>query len=595
METGVSALYFDSAKSLFEAGRSSEADSLLRIALEYDPQNADAHYLLGRILATDQSRTIEAESELLHAVRLNQFHVYLQSDCALQLAELYLRTHRFTEGIEILHRYGRETYPDAAQFRGKPDRGRLSVDGGGVTAAVRDTLSGSDDPRYARVLVRLLLGAGEEAQARSVLSDGLQRFPDDTPLRQIFFLLDPVPSLAASAWLDNHNSRSADFLAFLLAYIRALPDGPVRSHFLDLYFSDGGSAPEAWALSAGLSKSDSAALSGFVSAGGFPSGDSAADVGPIRTIDKRITDPPVQSELKSRLVSFTGTLGFDTNHDGYNEQLLEFTNGVLTTLAVDQNQDGVPEETIHFDGGPVSVDRALREQRPDSPPIYLRYTIGYGEYPRVASVRFDASELYPGWNVEYLIRPGSLTLPILQNPPSGGYRVTDVPALASVPTIVGETEIRGIAFRALLRSDGSERVRRVLFLKQGVPFLAALDNGGAGTVDEVIEYRGGVPIMGIRDLNDDGYFEESEFYTDGRVSYLAVDANHDGVPEYFEQISPTVTYAWDLNGDGRVDAKDIVIGRNEVTRLFSTELNGTLDRAINMKRFLMPARGSAAP
>ncbi len=116
-----------------------------------------------------------------------------------------------------------------------------------------------------------------------------------------------------------------------------------------------------------------------------------------------------------------------------------------------------------------------------------------------------------------------------------------------------------------------------------------MDNTGSGVVDEVVEYRSGRPLVGVRDLNGDGFFEETEFYTAGRVSYLAVDDNHDGMPEYFQQILPTETYAWDLNGDGRVDAKDISIGRNQVTRLFSSHMNGTLDLAMNTRRFLVPA------
>ncbi|HUX14631.1 MAG TPA: hypothetical protein VMW87_16510 [Spirochaetia bacterium] len=599
VETGVSRLYFDSARTLFDAGKEGEAESLVRIALEYDPADADAHYLLGRILLSDQGRTTEAELELKHAVQLNDFRVYLQSDCALALAALYLRTGRYLDGISTLQHYGGRGYVDQVPFHNRPIRtGPVSSSDSRdetVRGAVQ-TLAGDADPRYTVVLVKLLEGAGEAAQAQSILQRGLLRYPGNTDIEHLFLMRDPVPALATSSWLDAHASRDPAYLNFLTDYIRALPDGSVRKHFIDLYFHNNGNSPEAWALSAGSTNTDTEALKGFLAAGATTDRSASSDIGAIQLIYSRLKDLNVKRDLENRLAAYSGTLGLDSNHDGYYEQTYHFDNGRLVTWTVDNNQDGVPSEVVHLAPAIVSVDRSSRSRGLQDPPVTSRYTVTFGEYPRVGSVRFERSTLFSGEDVEYLVIPGKISLPVTTPPASaGGYGVLDIPMINPERTIITETEVRSSAFRALFRSGSSGRISRVLFLDAGVPYLAAIDNTGRGIVDEVVEYRGGKPLIGVRDLNGDGFFEETEFYTAGSVSYLAVDDNHDGMPEYFQQILPTESYAWDLNGDGRVDAKDVVIGRNEVTRLFSSRMNGTLDLALNTRRFMLPASEGKAP
>ncbi len=603
VETGVSRLYFQSARELFDAGKPSEAESLVRIAIEYDPESSDAHYLLGRILLTDQGRTCECESELTKAVHLDSFHTYLRTDCALDLAGVFLRTDRFEAGVDLLHRYGMPPYPDVVPFHERPARVGFgapysSNTGPGSEAATSEqVLSGRDDPRYAEMLVRLLEGSGESAQARAILEDARARFPNDPGLAYLDLMQDPVPSLATSAWLDDHSSKNPAYLRFVLDYVRILSDDAVRKHFLDLYFRMGGNSPEAWAYSAGLSGNDADALKNFLSAGGLPASSSGTgEIGAVRLIDRRLTDPAAKADLRNRLQNYTGTLGLDSNHDGFFEESLSFDKGRLRSWVVDQDQDGVPEYRLHFTPGLSSVDRSLTTNSAGEPPVTTSYTATYGVYPAVQSVRFERSSLYPGEDVEYQLLPGRLSLPVITPPAlESGYDVLNTPELDPTPTLVGESEVRSLAFRAIFRTGNPVHIHRIVFMKDGVPFLAAIDNAGSGVVDEVVEYRNGVPAAGVRDLNGDGYFEESELYTAGRVSYIAVDENHDGMPDYFQQLSPAVTYSWDLNHDGRVDVKDMVIGRNEVTRMFSTQLNGTLDLAVHTSRFLLPAPGGKVP
>lgn len=598
----MSRLYFQSARELFDAGKPNEAESLVRIAIEYDPESADAHYLLGKILLTDQQMTPECESELTKAVHLDNFQIYLRSDCALDLASVYLRTDQFRAGVDILHRYASSDYVDAVPFRERPARAGYGPSYGapaaGKPAAAPDvTLAGRDDPRYARLLVRLLEGSGEPAQARAILEDARARFPGDAALAQLDLMQDPVPSLSTSAWLDDHSAKSPAYLRFLLDYVRVLSDDAVRKHFLDRYFRTGGDMPEAWAYSAGLTGSDSEALKGFLAAGGLPSASAGTgEIGAVRLLDKRLTDSAVKAELRNRLQAYSGTLGLDSNHDGFFEQTFTFDEGRLTLWAIDGNQDGIAEDRLHFTPALTSVEQTSAANNPGEPASTATFTAAYGVYPAVQSVRFKRSSLYAGGDVEYQLVPGRLSLPVV-TPPSAasGYDVLDTPTLNPTHTLVSESEVRLLAFRAVFRAGNPVRVNRILFMKDGVPFLAAIDNTGRGVVDEVVEYRGGVPFAGVRDLNGDGYFEESELYTAGRVSYIAVDENRDGMPDYFQQFSPAVTYSWDLNHDGRVDVKDVVIGRNEVTRMFSTQLNGTLDLAVNTSRFVLPATAENAP
>ncbi len=428
VETGVSRLYFESARALFDAGKSGEAESLVRIALEYDSADADAHYLLGRILLPDQDRTRDVESEFAQAVRLNNFQVYLQSDCALDLARLYLRTARYLDGISTLQHYASRGYVDQVPFRNRPVRTGPATPTDVAkenVAGAEQTLAGDADSRYAVLLVKLLDGAGEAAQADSVLRRAILRYPGNPDLEHLLLMRDPVPALATSAWLDGHASRDPAYLGFLMDYVRALPDGAVRKHFLDLYFQNGGNSPEAWALSDGSTNTDAEALKGFLAAGGIPSTKTAAgatdgpatvvDIAAIQQLFSRLKDSQVKRDLEDRLAGFTGILGLDSNHDGFFEQTFRFDKGRLVTWTIDNNQDGVPSDVVHLSPSIVTVDRTVTARGLQGSPKTSHYAVTFSEYPRVGSVRYERSTLFAGENVEYLVIPGKISLPWLSS------------------------------------------------------------------------------------------------------------------------------------------------------------------------------------
>jgi tetratricopeptide (TPR) repeat protein len=571
--SGVGELYFRSAQDLYRAGKPAESTSLLRIALEYNPTNSDPHFLLGKILSRNQSTGAEAITQLETALNLDEFHSYLASDCAIELGNLYLQTKRYDRGVALLDRYTGRTYVDAARYRQTPDRSLISGDGAE--------------------------GARRNGQARALLVRGLELFPESAPLMHARMLLDPVPSLGTTSWLEQHGSDNPEYLSFLLDYIRRLTDGALRKQMLDLYFSHGGNAAEAWAFAAGQDKTDSEALKGLIDAGGLPpgttpgSGIDSASASAVQLLAARLTDPAAKKTLTGMVSGFSGNLGVDENGDGFFEQKLTYAHGVLVRWQQDENQDGIPERSARFSDGKIislSTETDTGTMR-----------IQYEQYPRVRSVEFASSTMKgtAGDRVFYSVRPGRLEVPFFSKGyvlPAGGAGVLDHISVGDFQQTVDEEQVMKISSQVVAWSGGADSVSRVFFLRDGLPYLMARSNPRSGTVDEVVEYRDGEPIAGIRDLNGNGYFDESEFYAQGKVSYLAVDENQDGVPDFFQQITPQKSLAWDLNGDGRVDIKDMIIGAENVRRLFSTELNGRLNGSVDIKRFIPSSaeKGSAA-
>ena len=586
VETGVGSLYFQNAQQLFQSGKTAEAEGFLRIAIEFDNRNSDAHYLLGEILSQNPGDIAAAIVQFETALNIAQFHTYVPSDCALDLARLYLHVGQYNRGIQLLQQYTGQSYVDVARYHLAPVR-NMPADTVSGNSAQGDVLLPQQEPAYVLTLAALLSAAGRTGQAQSVLSSGLQLFPDNIPIVHASMLFDPVPSIGTSTWLDTHQSSDPAYLDFLLDYIRRLPDGSVRKHFLDLYFANGGNAPEAWAWSAGENRGDAAALAGFMAASGLASNGhgAAPDAGTIRLLASRLHDPAILAKLKSDAAAFAGSAVIDTNHDGYYAQRLIYASGKLTTAYLERNQNGMRGLIVHFAGGRIaSVDRMGT-----GGPVVITYST----YPEVGSVTFPDSRLQAaaGEMITYEVSPGRVQYPVLAAGalfPADGTGLLDSVKFAAAPKELTEPQIRPLSYRAFTRLTPHSAVHSVVFLRAGVPYLKAVDNAGNGRADEVVEYSGGKPIAAVRDLNGSGYFDESEFYTNGKVSYIAVDGNRTGTPDFFQQISPEPSYAWDLNGDGKVDIKDMVIANNRVQRYFSSELNGKLDGSLTMSRFLVP-------
>ena len=587
VETEVSTLYFRNAEQLFQSGKSDEAEGFLRTAIEFDNRNSDAHYLLGQILSQKPSDIASAIAQFETALNIAQFHLYVPSDCALDLARLYLRVGQYDRGIQLLQQYAGLSYVDVARYRQAPIR-NIPADTVPGNSAQGDLLVPQQEPAYILTLADLLSAAGRTGQAQSVLASGLKLFPDNIPIVHASMLFDPVPSIGTSTWLDTHQSSDPAYLDFLLDYIRRLPDGSVRTHFLDIYFVNGGNSAEAWAWSASQDRTDAAALAGFVAASGLTSGHGVVpDAETVRLLASRIHDPATLATLRTDAASFSGTAVVDTNHDGYYEQRLIYENGYLTTAYLDRNQDGTPGLVVHLTKNRVvSADRLGADGQVE---------ITYSSYPEVAAVSFPVSRLpaTAGEPVTYSVAPARMRYPVLaagETIPAAGAGLLDEVKFTVPPVDPTEQQVRSLSYRAFTRLTPRAKVHTVVFLRDGVPYLKAVDNSGNGRADEVVEYSEGKPIAAIRDLNGSGYYDESEFYTNGKVSYIAVDGNKTGTPDFFQQISPQPSYAWDLNGDGKVDIKDMVIANNRVQRYFSSELNGKLDGSLTMSRFLPPTK-----
>lgn len=646
IDSRIAKLYVNGALKLYRGGDSEGARELLSVALEYAPRSSDAHFLLGEIQSTVQTDTAGAISSYRAALIGDGFSLFSAGDCAISLARILTRVHDYAAALRVLSADAGGDFVTAAEFGAAPERSQqvplpppMSV--GRVK---NELLVGRRSPDFLLVLAGVFNGLGQQANAQAVISRGTELFPTDARFVELADLGSSVPALGTSRWLDEHVSNDPAYLSFVLDYVIALPDGEVRNHFLNLYFQHGGNDPLAWALSAGSVKSDSDAIDGFDKAGGKSS------ISAIRMIDERLSSQSERSAFESQYAHFSGVLTEDSNRDGYYERRLTYADGALTELAVDANEDGVAEEALSFGvSGLESVQ--ISPDAPGAGYIVVKYgqypsadsitynrssgrtadsasgppapaspvsppsppTQGPGSAPDLTREPQppQAYGLPPvsdggrggfSGSIRYDVAGGAgVSVPVLaagdtRRAAASGGRIgvfDQVELAASVPAVPEAVARAAASSATVMTADpgvSQTVVRRVILLERGTVYLSAIDHNADGKVDEVIEYRNGEPYAGVRDANADGYFEISELFSGGAPVYLAIDEDQNGTPEFFEELGSAPSLAWDLNGDGKIDVKEIASGRREVMQLISSKLNGVLDISRQVPGILFPTQ-----
>ncbi|MDP3178786.1 MAG: hypothetical protein Q8M76_12850, partial [Spirochaetaceae bacterium] len=82
----------------------------------------------------------------------------------------------------------------------------------------------------------------------------------------------------------------------------------------------------------------------------------------------------------------------------------------------------------------------------------------------------------------------------------------------------------------------------------------------------------------------DGRFETERTYDkEGNLEFARIDADGDGLYEYFELFSFPFLKEWDFDDDGDEDARQYSLADGEVRREFSSGLDGSFDEAITLK------------
>lgn len=537
----LSRLYTEYALSALEEGERSEAETFATTALEFFSENADARHILARSLADRQAETQRVVANLSAALSAGGFRLTDELEARLLLADTYTRTGRADEALEVL------------------------TDGAAAGSPNPDVLH-----RRARALLALdRVEAGEE-----VALEGRRLHPDDPRFFYLLLRRDPMPGPQAGRWLDENVSDHPAYLESLLYYAARVGDTGRKLELTNRYLILGGEDPRVAVVRAAAASEGGSGLAAewqrFVGLDGL--GHKAA----VEDMYETLPAGDVADRARRVLASYGETAVRDADRNGYWEERYLFENGSVTRWQIDENEDGSLEYDIELDD---RVPRRLRTS-PEG------FEISYGSYPEIADVSVVDGEL----RRVYRVRPGRVTYPILAEELDWG---ADIPGpafrfrLTDAPPLVSEELLRRNAFRLEIGPDGGP-ADRVLSLDEGVVVREVRDGDADGRIDHVISYADGEPASGMRDADGDGRFETAEQYADGELVLLLVDTDNDGRPDYREELAPQQRYAWDYDGDGTIDAQELLVGQGEVLRRFSTDEDGEFELSIRAYREDIP-------
>ncbi len=526
----IAALYVEAAYEAFQSGELDRTMQLALIALEFDEESSDAGYLAASAAALRRETTREAIARARLSLELGNWRRFDAESAAVLLGGLYNRVGAFESAAGLLA----GTVPGVAA--GEAPRARWHYE-------------------YARALTAL----GRLTEADALISVARDLFPDDP--RFFWFLLraEPYPSTEYRREIERLRMRSP-------AGERRPQHGPGLEDLLYLYARQAPTAGEReWAREElerlgfrdprvallHLPDDPQGAVDLFLSRDGF------ADHATYREILLGTTGAS-HARILDAAADFSGSSYVDPNGDGWWTERLSVEQGMIVRWERDQNRDGIVELSLEFD---ARAPRSLEAVRDDE---HLRLV--YGQYPYLESGEIaDEHD-----TVRFVVRPRAVAVAAVSGLAADGPRFDSDVSLMPVVGSIDQDELRRASVRVdTVRPDGS--VAQRIYLRDGSTHRVLRDELGDGSWDRLLLYDGEVPTAGVRDLTGDGYFEVVEGYREGRLVALAIDTTGDGAADVFERHEEVPAREWDLNGDGRIDAREFRIWSESVIREFPAE------------------------
>lgn len=525
-----------------EAGDAQAAREAADEARFLDPNNSDAQYLLAAADLRAGRPTPDAEGQLRTALAGGTFLRYSADDSARLLAHILTRTKRYAEALALVSRPG---------------------------------LAGDSDALYLRVRALRFLG-DSEAFLRAV-DAGLDRFPSDSriPRELLAFAArtDRTEPIAArirrvEARLGYYRFLDPEILILLAPFRISEED---RRDLVLEYRAAGRRSPRATILALDLGiQDDSGSVSEFFA---FPS----LSWEDLRDLRGLLRSEEGRSAFAAAFSRYSGTLGGDSDGDGYFETRSILRDGGIESWTLDFDQDGEAELSLKFqDGLPVSG----RVSRSDAEAVFE-----YGEYPYLNRVLYRL----PSGLREYLFSPDALSFSAVElySGPGKGTGEGFAPRRTdqAFPT---ETACSSSAYRVTFRPADRSAPVRVTDLDGGIPVYGRIRTSDGR--DGLLVYRNGILQYELADMDGDGLFESRFLYDrnpqapgsgSAEVPYrFEADFDLDGVFEYTETLRFPFERTWDYDGDGLVDARASALGGGGELREFSRRFDGRLDTAV---------------
>jgi tetratricopeptide (TPR) repeat protein len=464
-------------------GQREEARRAYLAALELDDRSGDALLRLGQMALDDPWQRSVAIRYLTRAVSEGHFLEVARSEAVFALADLLARSTLAEKAVEML-----EALP----------------------------LGPARDLRYYEISATSLVYRGLRARARTVLRDGLVRYPREPSLLALFAETLEKDGLTGAAlfYVERALGLAPADPALTAMKLLLVDDDTFRSQLGDYVETHGTHDPRVLARALAVAPSERL-FSLFVESGGLEHVDLTAMVG-------QASEGDFGERVASALAGYTGYRWVDTDWDGLPEERYTYREGELLRWQVDQNGDGRSESDFDLIGLRLSLDLPA-----------ARITIGYDSYPHVGSVAVDERV--------YDVAPFRFTADFVRNLRDAQFRALRLHLPETWPT---EADVASVALR--LDDRGSNDPRITTFLRRGEQIVREEVH-----TDRTIlyDYSLGERPRVYLDLASDGHPElVASPSGDGGV-YGTLDVNQDGSFEAMLDFS-ALQILWDLDGDG---------------------------------------------
>ena len=555
------------AEQAVSDGRLTEALTALERAADFADVSSDLSYLLALVRSRKNKSRGAILQALDRAIGTGRWSRYSESQARLLEAEQFIALRGYFRALASLARTNASA--DAAVLRLAALRG-LAASGagsgtGGFPASVefrRRILEAMDryprDPRPLRILFDYAKNRTPEEGDRVLIELALRRLP---------FLIETDPDLGWMAAPFIHDTEEARRLvsAYRAGSLKPYRDPHFRPNPASLVV----------ALNLGLISEEMAIEEFFSpaldSAGIVPEAGQVIDKDLILALSSVLQGEAAQNLFMEKLLSFTGTIIADEDHDGCLESRIVYRSGIMREYSNDTDQDGLVDLFVVFNAGSpqwaeqallpgAESDRAAFSGLPLGNDKRLRALIFWERYPAVQRVAVEETVYTPAPGkfeftpVSFVELAGSgsyagLLHPVLE-PQSGIGRQNLVSFAASIQRpsteFKGAVEWiyleRGLPYRAEEILNG--RIVSETVFENGMPLLQRLDMDTDSRLETVRRFRrtpGQEPLnfkeameSSESDWNGDGIFESGEVYLeDGSVVY-SLDIDGDGIREYSE-------------------------------------------------------------
>ncbi len=255
------------------------------------------------------------------------------------------------------------------------------------------------------------------------------------------------------------------------------------------------------------------------------------------------------------------TITDDLNNDGIVDMVTSITDGMIQKVRYDKNQDGNPDYIIGCKGGKIMTLKIRASAFID---------ITFLSYPYVGTYRISRQNK----TRKYSIVPYALTLPLVLMPKNAVLEPVSINAYIKLPSTY-TLEDCSSAFTENDRKDSiTIQADRISSDNTLVSFL-----NSKGVILRKREYRGTQLQKQTEDINGDGVPDLFFTYHQGTCATMAYDGNNNGHPEYVEEYYPNKMTKWDFNDDGIFDFKEYMNGSTRIEE-FSTKMDGVFNLKI---------------